>query len=124
MSHDGAGINDCTKSSPKKCGPDYGQDEYGQSYFCVSLNSTNLDAVALVLRGNGLVVYAGDIADAAQELPNVDALIKKDAQGDCPESMMHARCVRGRGPTWGTPAFRADSTRQHIAKVTGLADPT
>jgi hypothetical protein len=72
-----------------------------QSYLCVSLNATSLDAVALVLRGNGLVVYASDIADAALELPNVDALIKNDMQGDCPEMIMHASIVGGRGPIVG-----------------------
>ena len=46
-SHDGAGINST-------------QMKYGQSYLCVSLNSANLDAVALRLRSLRLVIYAFD----------------------------------------------------------------
>ena len=82
----GTGINDCSKPShggEPECGPEHGQVLYGQSYLCVSLDSTNLDAVAKVLRINGLVIYASNIADAADELPNVVDLIGEDAGGDC-----------------------------------------
>ena len=80
----GAGINNCTQSKYPRCGPRFGQARYGQSYLCVSLDSTGLDAVAKVLRGNGLVVFASNIADAADGLPNVAALIAKDSQGEHP----------------------------------------
>ena len=52
-----------------------------QSYLCVSLNSTNLDAVAKVLRSDGLVLFASNIAGNADTLPNVAALIDQDAEG-------------------------------------------
>ena len=105
-----AGINDCTapKTGTPKCGPTHGQYQDGQSYLvrcmwphscqssglylcslmvipwqCVSLDSENLEAVAKVLRGDGLVVFAGDMAGAADDLPNVAALIDGDRRGDC-----------------------------------------
>ena len=83
--HVAAGINDCTapkSGADPKCGPTHGQVEFGQSYLCVSLDAANLDAVAKVLRGNGLVQYASSMAGDADQLPNVAALIDQDAAGE------------------------------------------
>ena len=112
----GAGINDCTapkKGAEPKCGPTHGQVEYGQSYLCVSLNAPNLDAVAKVLRGNGLVLFASNIAGAADQLPNVAALIDQDAQGDqCLPTLTYLHA--GACMCWGRPSMGL------AAKATGL----
>ncbi|CAL5225201.1 g7984 [Coccomyxa viridis] len=74
------GINNCTASG-KTCGPTHGQLQDGQSYLCVSFDPGNLDAVAEVLRGDELTIYASDVAGLDGQYPNVQQLIKANHRG-------------------------------------------
>ena len=45
-----AGIYDCEASHPEKCGPAEGQQRYGQSYLCMTMNADELEKAAKLIQ--------------------------------------------------------------------------
>ena len=48
-----AGIYDCNTAGTT-CGPKSGQQRYGQSYLCMTLDATNLEKVAQLIQIEGV----------------------------------------------------------------------
>ena len=44
------GIYDCAAKDPSKCGPAQGQQRYGQSYLCMTLDGPNLERAAKLIQ--------------------------------------------------------------------------
>jgi hypothetical protein len=52
-----AGIYNCSSADPTRCGPAQGQLRFGQSYLCITLNSTNMELAAELIQISEVGVY-------------------------------------------------------------------
>ncbi len=54
----------------------------GQSYLCMTLDTFNLNEVAKVVGGEGIIVFGSDMAGITN-LPDVEAMIAGPVLGEC-----------------------------------------
>ena len=64
------------------------QLKLGQSYLCMSLNTDNLNTVAQVVAGEGVIVFGSDMAGISN-LPGVQVII----DGPGPSERLSCQCT-------------------------------
>ena len=66
------------------------QLKLGQSYLCMSLDTDNLNTVAQVVAGEGVIVFGSDMAGISN-LPDVKSVV----DGPVPSERLSCHCTEG-----------------------------